>query len=141
MRQAENSLLLDTCAVVWAVNDDDMSSNAVAAIDAAGEAGRTVFISPITAWEIGLLIARGRLVVSSRAQQWFGKVSALPGVTMADMPPEVLIASSFLPGTPPRDPADRIIIATAREFGFQIVTRDRIILDYANEGHVQALVC
>ena len=57
------------------------------------------------------------------------------------MPPELLILSSFLPGSPPRDPADRILAATAREFGYVLMTRDRLLLDYADQGHVRALSC
>jgi PIN domain nuclease of toxin-antitoxin system len=60
---------------------------------------------------------------------------------LADISVKILIASSFLPGTPPRDPADRIIAATAREHGYQLVTRDGLLLDYAAEGHIQALAC
>ena len=54
---------------------------------------------------------------------------------------EVLIASSFLPGRIHLDPLDRIVIATARAHGLTILTRDRLILDYAAEGHVTALAC
>ena len=57
------------------------------------------------------------------------------------MGPEVLIASSFLPDTPPRDPVDRILAATAREYGYRLMTRDRPLLDYATQEHVQALAC
>jgi PIN domain nuclease of toxin-antitoxin system len=57
------------------------------------------------------------------------------------MPPALLIAASFLPGIVPRDPADRIIAATARQYGQMLVTRDRPLLDYAGHGHVSALAC
>ena len=57
------------------------------------------------------------------------------------MPPSVLVASTILPGVPPRDPADRILIATARVYGFTLVTRDRAILEYGAERHVQVLAC
>jgi len=62
-------------------------------------------------------------------------------VRLADMSPDVLIASSFLPGTPPRDPADRILAATAREYGYRLMTRDTPLLAYARQGHLQALAC
>jgi PIN domain nuclease of toxin-antitoxin system len=53
----------------------------------------------------------------------------------------VLISPSFLPGIPPKDPADRIFAATAREYGYRLVTRDRPLLEYARQGHIQALAC
>lgn len=65
----------------------------------------------------------------------------MPGVSLADLSPSVLIASTTLPGEPPADPADRILIATAREFDYSLVTRDRQILDYALSGHVRAMGC
>jgi PIN domain nuclease of toxin-antitoxin system len=57
------------------------------------------------------------------------------------MPADLLIASSFLPGKPPRDPVDRIIAATARELGATLVTRDRMLLDYGEQGHVKIIAC
>jgi PIN domain nuclease of toxin-antitoxin system len=60
---------------------------------------------------------------------------------LTELTPEVLISSSYLPGSPPRDPADRIIAATARVQGYRLVTRDRLLLDYAEAGHVEALAC
>lgn len=141
MTPASPRLLLDTCAVIWTANDDAIAEAATAAIDRAGDEGEPIFISPITAWEIGLLVAHNRLTIDTRPEVWFRRIQALPQVELADMPTEVLIESSFLPGEPPRDPADRIIIATAREYGMQIVTRDNIILDYARAGNVRALAC
>jgi PIN domain nuclease of toxin-antitoxin system len=55
--------------------------------------------------------------------------------------PKILLDSTALPGSPPADPADRIIAATARVQGFVIVTRDRKLLDYAREGHIRAIAC
>ncbi len=52
-----------------------------------------------------------------------------------------LIAASFLPGKPPRDPADRIIAATARDYGATLITRDRALLDYGKDGHVKVVAC
>jgi PIN domain nuclease of toxin-antitoxin system len=54
---------------------------------------------------------------------------------------DILANSCALPGQPPNDPADRIIIATARESDMTIVTRDHLILDYARAGHVRAMAC
>lgn len=136
-----SALLLDTCAVIWIANGDFIAAEARKAMNLAASENQSVQISPISAWEIGLLVARGRLSIAGRPQNWYAQVIGTPGVVAARMPEELLIESSFLPGNPPSDPADRIIIATAREFGLRIVTRDRRILNYANEGHTQALEC
>jgi PIN domain nuclease of toxin-antitoxin system len=100
----------------------------------------TLFISPIMAWEIGLLVSRGRIFLSRSPTVWFQEMLD-SGVTLAAMPPRVLMDSSFLPGAPPRDPADRIMAATARAYGYRLMTRDRALLDYGEEGHVEVLAC
>lgn len=133
-------ILLDTCAVIWAANDT-ISADAVESLSSAGRSGLPVYISPITAWELGLLAARGRLTFPMGPRRLFARFLEVPGVRLAEMPPELLILSSFLPGSPPRDPADRILAATAREFGYVLMTRDRLLLDYADQGHVWALSC
>jgi PIN domain nuclease of toxin-antitoxin system len=53
----------------------------------------------------------------------------------------MLLQSCFLPGSPPREPSDRIIAATAREYGFTVMTRDKALLDYGREGHLSVLEC
>jgi len=134
-------LLLDTCAVLWVAEDQPISKTAAAALNEAHAADQFVYVSPISAWEIGLLVARGRLTMIVKPQLWFERVLDVANMRLADMSPDLLISSSFLPGTPPRDPADRIVAATAREYGYTLVTRDRVLLDYAEQGHIQALSC
>ena len=134
-------LLLDTCAVIWVAEDHPISHKAAAALDEAHAADRFVYVSPITAWEVGLLVARGRLTMIVKPQLWFERLLDVPNMRLAEMSPDLLISSSFLPGEPPRDPADRIIAATAREYGYTLMTRDRLLLDYAEQGHIQAVCC
>lgn len=136
----QSPLLLDTCAALWAV-DDTISKAASDALTEAHQAGQPTYVSPITAWEVGLLTSRGRFSSALTPPNWFNHLLAIPNVHLSEMPPEVLLVSSLLPGSPPRDPADRVIVATAREFGFRVMTRDRAILTYAKDGHVLALAC
>jgi PIN domain nuclease of toxin-antitoxin system len=88
-----------------------------------------------------MLTSRGRLQLLIRPERWFSNLFEVPGVRLAEMSPDVLIASSFLPGKPPKDPTDRIIAATARELGATLITRDRALLDYGAQGHVAVLEC
>jgi PIN domain nuclease of toxin-antitoxin system len=134
-------LLLDTCATIWIANEEPISQSTSEAIRRAREDDEPIFVSPITAWELGLLVSRGRMILQMPPERWFFRLLQAPGLQLADMPPELLIASSFLPGMPPRDPADRILAATARQHGYALVTRDRLLLDYAEQGHIQALAC
>ena len=134
-------LLLDTCAAVWIAEDDPIAEEASAALDGAADAGVAVLVSPMTGWEIGLLAARRRITISMSPEAWFQRLLAVPGVALAEMSVATLIASSFLPGTPPRDPVDRILAATARAGGYRLVTRDRDLLAYAEQGHLRAVAC
>ena len=135
------TLLLDTCALIWLVQDERLAPAAVQALRDARDRKIDVFLSPITAWEVGLLVERGRLNISISAQDWFAKAIATSGVCLADMLPALLIESSSLPGHPPNDPGDRIIAATARQIGATLVTRDRLLLDYGAQGHLSVLRC
>jgi PIN domain nuclease of toxin-antitoxin system len=135
------SLLLDTCAMIWLANDEPIASEAMLALRQAREAEEPIYISPITAWELGLLVSRGWLSLLMPPTRWFSLVLQTTGVQLADMSPDILISSSFLPGSPPRDPADRILAATAREHGYQLMTRDRPLLAYGEQGHMHILPC
>ena len=134
-------LLLDTCAAIWIANKAPISENVLGEIHRAETDGGAVFIAPITAWEIGMLVARGRMSLPTSPERWFESLLQAPAIRLANHPPNILIAASFLPGAPPSDPADRILAATAREYGYTLVTRDRPLLDYAEQGHLKALTC
>ena len=138
---ADLPLLLDTCAAIWISEDQPLASEALTVIERSHGSGELVYVSPITAWEIGLLVSRGKLTSPMSPQRWFERLLEAPGVRLANMSPDVLIASSFLPGAPPRDPADRILAATAREYGYRLMTRDTPLLTYARQGHLQAIAC
>ena len=134
-----DGLLLDTCAAIWLVDGDPLSEHAARAIEVRKSGG--VFISLVSAWEFGMLSARGRTRwLTKPLDVYRGLVSVLAAgeVPLSD---EILVASSYLPGSPPPDPFDRIVIATARHHGLTVLTRDRRILAYAEAGHVAALAC
>lgn len=121
--------------------DEVIKPEARAAMKAAFAADENVRVSPISAWELGLLSSKDRLPTRRAPLALFGEVVATKGIRVEPLSPEVLIESSFLPGTLHRDPADRILVATARAHDLTLVTRDVAILDYARQGHVSALAC
>ncbi|MDE0175104.1 MAG: type II toxin-antitoxin system VapC family toxin [Defluviicoccus sp.] len=133
--------LLDTCAVIWIAREEPLREPAASVVmELYTEEGRLA-VSPITAWEVAMLAAKGRMALSLRPEIWFDRICAIPGVALAEMPPSVLIASCSLPGSLHADPADRILAATARAFGYTLVTRDRRLLDYGGEGHIRVMGC
>ena len=98
-------------------------------------------MSPMTAWEIATLAAKNRLSLTLSPEAWFEALLAQAGMRLAAMPPSVLIVSTTLPGTPPRDPVDRITAATGLAFGYSIITRDGDLMLYARAGHIEAIEC
>ncbi len=123
------------------MNGDPMSAHSRTAVAEGQQQGTGIFVSPITAWEIGTLASRNRIRLKLSPEAWFEALLDLPGVRLAPMTPSILIASTALPGVPPSDPADRIIAATARAFGWTVVTRDSRLTRYAADGHIGVLVC
>jgi len=118
-----------------------MSEESRAAIGEARRLGVPIHVSPITAWEIGTLVRKAKIRLSVTPDVWFETLLAKPGIVLASMPPKILLASSFLPGNPPKDPADRIVAATARELGLRVVTRDGELIPYGEAGHIAVLRC
>ncbi len=138
-RAPPRAVLLDTCAVIWLANGDRMAPEAIAAILAAGQADG-VLVSPVSAWEVGLL-SRRRLAFRPDVRTWFARVMAAPGIRAAPFTPEIAIDASYLPGALQGDPGDRLIVATARHLGVPVVTRDRRIAAYGVAGHVDVIGC
>lgn len=140
-----SSVLLDTCAVIWLANGDPLAQEALAAISHAALA-EGVFVSPASAWEVGLLsrVRSGNgpaLTFLPDPQSWFARFMAGPGIKEAPLLPEIAIASSHLPDPLHGDPADRFVIATARHHQIPVITRDGKIIDYAAQGHVKVIAC
>jgi PIN domain nuclease of toxin-antitoxin system len=135
------AVLLDTCAAVWIAENEKLAPQAVAVLRDVRQAGLPTYVSPVTAWEIGMLASRARLKLLLTPLLWFGRLLDIPNVHLAEMSTDLLIASSFLPGKPPRDPFDRIMAATARNYGCILLTRDRALLDYGEQGHVRVVAC
>ena len=133
-------ILLDTCALIWLAGGSPLAAGAEAALQEAQSAGIALLVSPITAWEIGGLVAKGRLALTMPPLAWFRSVLEM-GIELAELDPDILIGSSSLPGPELRDPADRIIGATARAFNYRLMTRDRPLLAFATSGQVSAIAC
>ncbi len=115
-------ILLDTHALVWAVAESKRLSRAAAAAIRKARAEDGLAIAAITLWELAALIARGRI-------QAYGTVEAsvrllVEGVTVKPLTAEIAALATQFPDNYPRDPADRLIGATARAEGLVLVTQD-----------------
>ena len=133
-------LLLDTHVWVWIMDgrEGELSRPALDAVRDAGARGG-LLVSVISAWEVAMLEAKGRLRFGMEAGEWVRRALAAPGVRMAELTAEVAVDSASLPGEIHGDPADRMLVATARRQGATLVTRDARILDYASAGYLSVL--
>ena len=144
MTDVGRAVLLDTCAVIWLANGDALPAPALAAITAAAlSAG--VFVSPVSAWEVGMLSkprgSRPGLQFLPDPKAWFARLMAGPGIREAALTPEIAVDASYLPGDLHGDPADRLLVATARHLGVSLVTRDSKLIAYAEQGFLRILAC
>lgn len=133
-------LVLDTHVWLWAVEavTDAMAPEAMEAVAEASLRGE-VAVSAISVWEVAMLEARGRISLSRPVDDWVAAALRLPGVRLLELTPEIAVESTRLPGEVHGDPADRILAASARVAGGRLATRDRRLLDYARQGHLEVL--
>ena len=128
-------IVLDTHVWVWWVHGDSRLPQAHSAILQQHE--RTgLGISAISCWEVAKLVEKGRLTLPRAIDQWMRLALAYPGITLLPLEPEIAVESTRLPRPFHSDPADQIIVATARIHACPIVTIDKKISHYA---HVQTL--
>lgn len=124
--------LLDTHAWVWWVSDPDrLSGDALRAIEEAREA-RTLLVSSISAWEVAVLAARGRMKLTLDVADWVARSEALPFLRFVPVDTALALAAVALPGAFHADPADRIIVATALQRKARLVTKDDRIRAYSH---------
>lgn len=133
-------MVLDTHVLVWWVSGEkQLSSKTRKLID--GELKRQqglILISSISVWEIALLAGKGRLSLTMSVDDWIINIAGIPGLRFVPVDNRLAIESSRLPGEFHPDPADRLIVALARQEGAQLVTADKKILDYRHVRTIQA---
>ena len=130
-------IILDTHIWVWRVQGDPrLTQNYQQILKAHEPTG--LGISAISCWEVAKLVQYGRLVLPCTITDWFRQALAYPGITIVELTPDVAIESCQLPGPFHSDPADQIIVATARVKGCPLITADSKILGYAHVQHLLA---
>lgn len=132
-------LLLDTH--IWldyANAAPELSSSVVSSINAARRSG-ALFVSVISIWEIALLVRRRRLHLLPSPARWTEEALRLRGLNLLPFSPEIAISAVDLPASMHKDPADRILVASALIENLTLVTRDREILTFAKATHLTCL--
>jgi len=132
-------LLLDTHVWIWfMLADPELKICEQNVINRAAASG-LLRIAAISVWETALLASRGRVTLGRPLAQWMTQAVSVSGLAIEPLLPQTAIEACSLPDAFHRDPADRLIVATARVVNATLVTRDRRILDYAARGHLTAI--
>ena len=127
--------LLDTHAWVWWVTDDRRLSTRAKSLIAASVAEQDLWLSPISVWEVAKKVEKKQLILDRPLDQWLDAAVTRPGLGLWELTRSILVQSCELPQPFHGDPADQMLVATARQHGARLVTRDQRIRRYR---HVQS---
>jgi PIN domain nuclease of toxin-antitoxin system len=122
-------IVLDTHIWIWWVHGDEKLTASQLEVIEANEDGE-IGISAISLWEIAKLVENKRLELPVPLEKWFKQALSYPGVQIIELTPEIATESTRLPGEFHKDPADQMIVATARVIKCKLVTSDERILNY-----------
>ena len=123
-------ILLDTHVWVWFISNPELLSKAAKKAIHTSMEQKAIVISSISAWEVALLVAKKRLKFTMSVTDWITKSERLPFFQFLPVDNSVAVKSVNLPQPLHRDPADRLIIATAITIAAPVVTKDKKLLDY-----------
>jgi PIN domain nuclease of toxin-antitoxin system len=131
--------LLDTHVWIWLIQADRDKLKR-SALDEGQELHdeHRLSVSAISVWEVANLAVAGRVTLSAPLDRWLDITLSDPAVDLLPLSPNILVEATRLPGTIHRDPADRMLAATARHHNLTLLTRDDDILSYAKQGHLKA---
>jgi len=121
------TVLLDTHALLWYASD---SYKLTALAKQRIEEADWVYVSAMSAWEIGMLVSKDRLSLRFPVNQWIELSYQLPKLRWVSVTPEIGVLATNLPGLYHGDPADRLIVASALAYGSALITADQKIHSY-----------
>ncbi len=131
------AVLLDTHVLIWLLAGSPRLGDQARAVIRQAADIHELYVSAITPWEIAMLVSKGRLVLEQDVGEWIETALEQPGIRLMPLLPEIAVASTRLPGMIHGDPADRILVATARHLSALLVSADGLLLTYGAEGHVR----
>ncbi|NCC52538.1 MAG: type II toxin-antitoxin system VapC family toxin [Spartobacteria bacterium] len=135
-----DQLILDTHIWIWLMaGDAALSSSKALPVIEDFHKRKAIKVSVMSVWELGMLIAKGRIDLREDMHTWVNKALHAPGLSLLPLSPAAALDSSHLPGIFHGDPVDRILVSEARAHNATLVTRDRKIIRYAEAGHVRIL--
>ena len=134
-----NDLLLDTHVLIWLLQDDVRMAESAFVMIRSAAAVKKIIVSAITPWEISLLVAKKRIDLGLDFQFWIDQAIGLPVICLQALTPAIAVESTRLPLEMRPDPADRILVATARHFGATLMTADSALLRHGAVGRFRCV--
>jgi PIN domain nuclease of toxin-antitoxin system len=132
-------LLLDTHVWIWLVEGiSDLSSKHQKLIIESARHNQ-VCIAAISMWEVSMLAMKERIILEKPVLAWIQEAADLPGIEIKPLSPEIAAESCQLPDDFHGDPADRLIVATARLHSLTLLTHDEKILNYAKKQYISVV--
>lgn len=132
----QHKIVLDTHIWLWVMMGNTELSPSFRKAFAHSLKIHGVLISPISIWEIGMLVEKKRIQLDMDTQEWIDQALDIPGIKLSPISPRIAIQSTRLPGAIHGDPADRILIATAHEENAVLVTCDEKLFKYGTDKFV-----
>ena len=134
--QKIEKVVMDTHILIWYLEGIELSQQQVQIIESQRNLNQ-LYISAISIWEVSMLINKKKAAISIPINEWLNKVLSIPGLNIIDLSLTILVESCNLPDFDHKDPADRMIIASTREIDGYLLTFDKRILEYANNGYLK----
>lgn len=122
-------IVLDTHIWIWWVHGDPSLTDDQERFIQQHEAD-ALGVSIMSCWEVAKLVERGRLVLPLPVAEWFEQALSYPGVQLLDLTTAIVVDSTHLPSGFHKDPADQLIVSTARIHGCPLLTADQKIISY-----------
>ena len=129
-----DALLLDTHIALWLDSGDEhLRSSTRALIDGCWQNGGTIHLSAVSVWEIALLVDSRQIELDLPIEDWISRFLQRPGIETVPLGHSAASRSYRLYQLEHRDPADRLLIATAIELACPLVTYDERILRFSTD--------
>jgi PIN domain nuclease of toxin-antitoxin system len=133
-----NEILLDTHVLIWYVNGNEINKRTRKIIDSAVETN-SIYLAAISLWEISMLEAKKRIILEMPCLEWINRSIRELHLQIAPITPSIAVESCHLSASFHGDPADRLIVGTARVEGMSLVTRDATILDFSKTKRLSVI--
>lgn len=133
------SLVLDTHILLWILLEPEEISKTIKQKITVAQNNNKLVISTISLWEIAMLNHKKRINIYEPIKNFLESITAIEGLIVKDISPEIAAESTLLTDGFHGDPADRIIVATTKILGATLLTRDQKILSFAKDGYIKCL--